>query len=229
MNRRRRSTPKKSGSGPKKKQKPCLWITSGLGRLERTEHVRRCLLCRELLDMISVADDDYIKRAKAVIVKHIKKNPRPEGLPCHYSGCVHHEKISRELGLAMMRVTDSGKTWRDRGGVKVGTISLVVTEKDHPKGFDMKRQDIQRRQSAEMEDDAGDIYLRFGPKQTWLHVWIGLSYSSRRANVDDPAAIWDVIEAQEKQVKAVREWCLRRFQEIRGLGEMDLQFQKEKS
>lgn len=227
--RRRRSTAKKAGAGPKKKRKPCLWITSGLGRLERTEHVRVCILCKELLDQCVVADSEYTKRAKAVIVKHIKKNPKPDGLPCHYSGCVHHEKISRELGLAMLRVTDSGKPWRDIQGVKVGTISLVVTEKDHPEGYDMKRQDAQRRHFKEMEDDAGDIYIRFGQKQTWLHVWISLSYSSRRANVDDPAAIWNVLEAQEKQVGPVREWCLRRFQEIRGLGEMELQFQKEEN
>ena len=114
-------------------------------------------------------------------------------------------------------------------GVKVGTVSLLVTEKDHPEGYDMKRQDVQRRHFTEMEDDAGDIYIRFGPKQTWLHVWIALSYSSRRANVDDPAAIWNVLEAQEKQVETVREWCLHKFQEIRGLAEMDMQFQEKES
>ncbi len=213
----------------KRKRKPCLWITSGLGRLERTEHVRGCILCKELLDQCAVADNEYTKRAKAVIVKHIKKNPKPDGLPCHYSGCVHHEKISRELGLAMLRVTDSDKPWRDVRGVKVGTVSLLVTKKDHPEGYDMKRQDVQRRHFTEFEDDAGDIYIRFGQKQTWLHVWISLSYSTRRANVDDPAAIWNVIEAQEKQVKAVKEWCLAKFEEIKGLAEMDLEFQEEES
>ena len=224
-------TPKRrdSAAGEKKKAKaePCDWIALGLGKLERTPHVRRCLFCKELLDMCAVAEDDYVLRAKKIIVEHVEKEPEPDMVACKYSGCIHHERISKKMGMALLRVAGKGdKPWRDIRGVKVGTLALEVTEKNHPEGFDMTKQDAERRYYKYLEDSAGDLYIRFAPKITTVHVWISLSYPTRHEAVDDPATIADVRRQFEESAAAVQKWCMAQFEELKGLAEMDLQLEE---
>lgn len=199
-----------------------------LGRLGRDKHVRSCLQCKALLDQVAVAEEEYAVEVKKSIKDHAKAVPAgTAGVPpCAYSGCVHHElNVPRDLAKAMIKIGRGDRPWEDVRGIKVSNIALAVTEKDHPEGFDMKRQDAVRRRFTRLKDSAGDIYVRMGPKTTSLHVWIDPPYPSRREDAEDVATIEDVI-AQHKNIDALRTWVMRKFHELRGLAEMELEFQK---
>lgn len=201
-----------------------------IGRASRSEHVRSCLRCKELLDQCASAEDEYTAEARAAIEKHMKDEPAgtPGVPPCQYSGCVFHDlDVSRELAEALVRVGGGDDPWQDVRGVKVSTIPLIVKKDDHPEAFDMTKQDAVRRRFKDLADSAGDVYVRFGPKKCAVHVWIDPSYASRRESAEDVATIDDVI-AQYAKVDKLRDWCMRKFGDLKGLAEMDLQFGRDK-
>jgi hypothetical protein len=206
-----------------------------IGRIERTEHVRSCILCKELLDQAGTGDVEYQQGVYAVVLGHIKQNvktdastpkcPQPTvaAPACQYAGCVHHEDIDRELALAMTRICKGGNPWKDTRGVPVATIPLLADKEDHPEGWNFKHQDAESRRFSELfVDEAGCVYIRLAPKRVTLHVWIEPQYASKREDIEDPATIEDVLETWAKKVPALRDWCMRKYAEFKGLAEMDL-------
>lgn len=198
-----------------------------IGQLERSPHVRACLLCKELLDQASTGDLEYQGKVYASVFAHVKQNAKTDAPTCNYGGCVHHEDISRELARALIRLGRGGKPWQDARGVSVATLALLAEKNDHPEGWDFKRQDAESRHFQDLfVDEAGTIYVRLAPKKVTVHVWIEPQYASKREDIEDPATIEDVLETFQKRVPALREWALKKFQDLKGLAEMDLNLEK---
>lgn len=193
-----------------------------LGKLRRVPHVRACLLCKEILEMAALAEDDYLERAIGAVFRHAEQVKKPDGIECQYAGCIHHEKVSRALAMKMIELGNGDDPWKDVRGVSVSTIPLKVTEKNHPEGWDFKNQDVMQRAFKNLPQAAGDVYLRLGPKETWAHVWISLPYKSRRADINDVATIEEMREAHEKLGPVWTAWCRNKFDDLKELAEMDL-------
>jgi hypothetical protein len=191
-------------------------------KLRRTPHVRACLFCKEVLEQAALGDDEYLERAIGAVFRHAKQEQEPGAVPCQYAGCIHHEKVSRALALKMIEYGKGDEPWKDVRGVPVSTIPLKVTEKEHPEGWDFKNQDVMQRAFKNLPQAAGDIYVRLAPKETSLHVWISLPYKSRRAQMDDVASIDEMREAHDKLAPVWAKWCRKKFDDLKGLAEMDL-------
>ena len=191
-------------------------------KLRRQPHVRACLLCKEILEMAALGDDDYLERAIGAIFRHAETTKEPGDIECQYAGCVHHEKISRELAMKMIEVGEGDKPWKDVRNVTVSTIPLRVHEKSHPEGWDFKNQDATQREFKNLPQAAGDVYLRMGPKETWAHVWISLPYKSRRAKVDDVASIDEIREAHEKLGPIWTKWCRSKYDGMKKYAESEM-------
>lgn len=194
-----------------------------MGRLERNPHVRACLICKEVLDQAAKGDLEYQGSAAAMVLGHVKQNPKPDAPACQYGGCIHHEDVSREFSRALMRVAKSEKPWKDARGVPVVTIPFAARKEDHPKCWDFKRQDAESRTFEGLDaDEAGCIYLRLAPKKVTLHVWVEPQYASRRESAEDPATLEDVLNTYATKMPSLREWVMKKFNDLRGLAEMDL-------
>lgn len=194
----------------------------------RDPHVQRCLLCKELLDMGAWSEDEeYEQRTLAVMLKHRRDVKEPTDISCRYTACIHHEKISDDMARALIRVGRGDKPWKDVRGIQVSNINLSVSEKDHPEGYDMKRQDIMHRHFKNLPPSAGCIFIRLG-KVPDVHVWILPAYASRRANVDDTPSLEEVVETFEKRVPALKAWVLKKWEELKGLAEMDVSLEGQK-
>lgn len=192
--------------------------------LARNPHVRRCLMCKELIDMVASADDEYVERAVAAIEAHEKEEPEPANIACRYAGCVHHEDVDRKLARKMIELGHGDDPWRDVRDVKVSNIALLVKEGDAPEGWDFKAQesDVMRRHFVELPRSAGDIYVRLGPKRTTLHVWISPAYATRHETVEDVATLENVVAECKRIVPALKAWCMKKFSDLKALAEMDL-------
>lgn len=194
-----------------------------LDTMERSAHVRRCLLCKELLDGCAMAvEDDYVEKAAGLIRAHIAGGQGDESVSCPYSGCVHHESVELPLARAMIRVGCGDRPRPSIRGVKVSSIALVVTDADHPEGFDMTGQDALQRHFIYLKPSAGDVFLSFRPESCRVHVWLSPSYVSRHESVEDPPTIEDILKTFEKRVPALRAWCLRKYAELKDLATMEV-------
>jgi len=193
-----------------------------LSKLRRVPHVRACLLCKEILEMAALAEDDYLERAIGAVFRHAEQVKKPDGIECQYAGCIHHEKVSRPLAMKMIALGKGDEPWKDVRGVPVSTIPLKVTDKHYPEGWDFKNQDVMQRAFSNLPQAAGDVYLRLGPKETWAHVWISLPYKSRRAQIDDVATIEEMRDAHEKLGPVWTKWCRKQYDDLKDLAEMDL-------
>ena len=182
-----------------------------LSKLRRVPHVRGCLLCKELLEMAALGDDEYLERAIGAVFRHAETTKETGYIECQYAGCIHHEKIDRALATKMIEVGNGDEPWKDVRGVKVSTIPLRVSEKSHPEGWDFTNQDATQRAFKNLPQAAGDVYLRLGPKETWAHVWISLPYKSRRSDVGDVATIEELREAHEKLAPTWAKWCRGKY------------------
>lgn len=199
-------------------------------RLSRSAHVRRCLQCKELLDHCGGdPGDEYDQNAVEAIQAHVKAVPEPENVSCHYAGCVHHEDMPKELAITMIGLGEGDKPWRDRAGVLVSNIALEVKDDDAPAGWDFKRQDVMQRSFKHLAPHAGIVYCRLGVKRTTVHVWATPTYPSRRANMEDVPTIEDVLTTFRDRMPAVVAWCRKKFQDLKGLAEMDLDFESDKA
>ncbi len=204
------------------------WGRLGVSRMLRTNHVRRCIQCKELGDMMACADDDeYVTRAVEAIRRHAEEEPSPDNVPCHYSGCVHHEELPRNLALKMVSLGNV-KVWRDIRGVQVSAIPLAVKEDDAPEGWDPRaaRSDATWRHFKELAVTAGDIYVRLGPMKTMAHVWISPPYATRHESIEDPATIEDVVATIKANGTALKAWCAKKFEDLKALAHMDIGLEK---
>lgn len=196
----------------------------GIGRLERNDHVKACLLCKDLLDQASSADQEYQGQVYATVAAHIKATSVAQAPPCQYSGCVHHEDITRELSRALLKLARGSKPWKDARGVPVSTMPLLVTREDHPEGWIFQAQDAESRHFKDLfVEEGGTIYVRLAPKRVTVHVWITPQYKTKHEKVEDPATIDDVLETHDKRVPSLREWAMKKYGYLKGLAEMDLQ------
>lgn len=190
-----------------------------IGKATKWPHVLRCLMCKELIAHAAVADDDYLEEVKEIVSKHMAEaGADAKGHACQYAGCVHHEELPRAVAEALVRMQDAQKT-KDARGIPFATIDLEATEKDHPPGFDLKRQDAAQRGEDAMT--AGDVYVRLGPKVCQAHVWISPAYVSRRAKREDPAAVWEIIEAMQKRMPGHAKWAINKYNGLKELAQMD--------
>jgi hypothetical protein len=178
------------------------------------------------VDALAGADDDeYMLKAAEAVEKHIAEVPEPDNVACQYAGCVHHEDVPRALALKMIELGQGDKPWQDVRNVKVSDIALRVREKDAPEGWDFTRQDVMQRHFKELVQSAGDVYVRLAPKRTTLHVWISPAYKSRREDVEDVATLEDIRETCEKQIPPVKAWCMKKFNDLKALAQMDLELE----
>ena len=198
-----------------------------VARYSRHPHVRRCLLCKEFVDALAGADDEYTLKAADAIDAHIEEVPEPENVACQYAGCVHHEDVPRALALKMIELGGGDCPWVDVRGVKVSNIALRVREKDAPDGWDFKRQDVMQRHFNELVQSAADIYCRLGPKKTTLHLWLSPAYKSRREDVEDVPTLEDIRETFEKHTPAIKTWALAKYKTLKDLALMDLDLEGE--
>lgn len=197
----------------------------GFPKLERDPHVRACLLCKAVLDQCAEAeDDDYMAEAYDLILSHIraKKDNAHRANPCNYSGCIHHEEVSRSAALAMIRLGGGDKPWADVRGIKVSTVPLAISPKDMPSGLETG--DIQMEYFENLKKSAGCIYLRLGPKKTEVHVWISPAYASRHEDIGDPATLSNVLQVFEKVVPAQMVWCLEKYTALKEFTQMSEEF-----
>lgn len=203
------------------------WLRLGLDKLNRSPHVHHCLLCREIIKFCGAAEDDYLERARDIMVKHAKKVQAPERIGCRYSGCFHHETISRELALQMIELGGGDRPEHDLRRVSWTCIPFVVREQDHPPGFDMFKQDVVHRYFLYLPPAAGHVYIRLGPKQTVAHVCISPAYKSRHEHITDVPTLEDVVETFEKNVPAIREWAWKKYIGLKVLAEGELKLAAE--
>jgi len=200
------------------------WHRLQVGRLLRTPHVRRCIRCKELADMMAgTDDDDYVEDAVQAVREHAGSLPMPDNVACRYSGCIHHEDLPNPLAMKVIELGRGDMPWRDLHGVKVSNIALRVREEDAPEGWDFKahRADVMSRHFVELPKSAGDIFVRFGPKRTTAHVWISPAYATRHETVEDAATIEDVISTCDRTVPSLKAWCMSKFRALRELARME--------
>jgi hypothetical protein len=217
--------------GKKLDPKPALALVQGasgqetIGELERLPHVRACLLCKELLDQAATGDLEYQRRVYATVMGHVKQNPKADAPACQYAGCIHHEDVSREFSRKLLELGHGETPWKDARGVHVATIALIAKKDDHPKGWDFGKQDAESRHFKDISgDECGTLYVRLAPKKVTVHVWIEPAYPSKREAVDDPATMEDVLQTFAEKVSALREWTMKKYTDLKGLVEMDLDF-----
>jgi len=213
--------------------KPALVLMGGtgdetIGQLERTPHVRGCIICKEMLDQAAAGDFEYQRKVYATVLGHLKQNPKSDAPACMYGGCVHHEDISRELARVLVKLGKNGQPWKDARGVPVSTLALVATKDDHPKGWRFGAQDAESRTFKNLPaEEAGTIFIRLAPKKVTLHVWIEPQYKTKHEDVESPATVEDVLDTFAARVPALREWVMNKYRDIRGLAEMDLDLEKK--
>jgi hypothetical protein len=214
--------------GQKMDPTPALALMGGtgeetIGHLERTPHVRACLLCKELLDQAASGDEQYQREVYATVLGHVKQNPKPEVQGCSYAGCVFHEDLTRELSRALIKLGKGGDPWKDSRGVPVSTIPLIADKEDHPKGWQFKRQDAESRTFKHLpNEEAGTVYIRLAPKRVTVHVWIAPQYKTKHEDVESPATIADVLETHMARVPDLKAWALKKYDDMKGLASMDL-------
>lgn len=220
--------------GQKMDPKPALALVQGahgeetIGELERKPHVRSCIICKELLDQAAAGDLEYQRRVYAIVAGHVKQNPKANAPPCTFGGCIHHEDVSREFSRKLLALGHGEKPWKDARGVPVATIALIAKKDDHPKGWDFRKQDAESRHFKDISgDEAGSIYVRLAPKKVTVHVWIEPQYASKREDVEDPATVEDVLQTFAEKVPALREWTMKKWTDLKGLVEMDMEFEKK--
>lgn len=213
--------------------KPALVLMGGtgeetIGQLERTPHVRACFICKELLDQAAAGDEEYQRKVYATVLGHLKQNPKSDAPACMYAGCIHHEDISRELARALVKLGKNSKPWKDARGVPVSTIAMIAAKDDHPKGWLFNRQDAESRTFKNLPgEEAGTVFIRLAPKKVTLHVWIEPQYKTKHEDVESPATVEDVLETFAAHVPALREWAMKKFNDIKGLAEMDLDLEQK--
>lgn len=195
-------------------------------RRARNQHVRGCMYCKQILSETIFADEEYERRALEEIKRHIAECPEPPDLPCEYSGCIHHEEMPRALALKMIKLGDGDRPWRDRRDRLVSGIRLKVSKDDAPEGWDFSKQDAVRRHFIYLPDSAGYVYIRLGSRKASVHVWISPSFKSRREDVHDQPTLEDIRETYEKSVPAIRTWCLHKYEELKGLAQMNLNLEE---
>jgi hypothetical protein len=194
-----------------------------IGRLARSPHVRLCLLCRELLDQAATGDLEYQNHVFAVVAGHLGVKPELEVPACHYGGCVHHEEISREMARTLIKLGKFGRPWKDARGVPVSTLSLIAAQGDAPKGWRFASQDAESRTFQNLpSEEAGTIFIRLAPKKVTLHLWIEPQYKTKHEDLESPATVQDVLETFATRVPALRDWVLKKFADLKGLAEMEL-------
>lgn len=215
--------------GKKMDAKPALALLKSatgnetMGALERSPHVRACIICKEILDQAATGDEEYQQRAYASVLGHVNQNPKADAPPCAFGGCIHHEDVPRALADKLIALGKADKPWKDARGVLVSTLSLIAKSDDHPKGWDFRKQDAESRHFKEISaDECGTIYVRLAPKKVTVHVWIEPSYATKHEAIDEPATIEDVLNTFANKVPALREWVLKKYTDLKGLAEMDL-------
>lgn len=190
---------------------------------ERLPHTMRCLLCKELLGWWALARDEaYANEARTAIVAHLQAEPMSGGEPCRYAGCVLHETVSPELARAMIRVGRGDGPRRDIHGHQVGTIPLDASEDDSPELFRPAMQDAVHRHPLRLRAPVGDVFVRFGRKRAFAHLWISPGYPSRREDVRDLPAVWDIVETFERRVPDLTILCLEKYHDLKDLAELEL-------
>lgn len=206
------------------------WKTLGLGRLSRMAHTRRCLLCKAVLEHCTMSNsEDYLKDAVELVRGHQEHDPGPAAGPfCRYADCVHHERMNRAKAMAILRVGGEPGTRRDVRGMSYGSVNFVVKPDDHPEGFDMSRQDAVHRHFRCLPLSAGCVYVRIRSKVCEVHVWVSPAFRSRREAVEDPAALWEIQEVYGPRLAPLREWVLKKWNDLKGLVEMDLDLESKR-
>jgi hypothetical protein len=223
--RERGDDPLKGGGKEKKRMSTAclwrLWRKLGVSRLMRSPHVQACLLCKAMVDGCAMTENaEYIADAVKLMKEHanLKKNisasPR-----CRFADCIHHEDVSRELGLAILRLGGETKPWRDDKGVPVGLVPILAKPDDKPPGF------VIGKDAAHHGDDtppAAEIYVRLGMRKTTVHVWISPAFSSRHEDAMEAVGVWELKQTYETQIAGYRDWVMAKWLDYRALAEMEV-------
>lgn len=209
---------------------------SGLRRLWRSPHVRRCVPCKLFLDRLAEERDPArLITGKGIVARHMEMVPEGEDLPCAHSGCILHEPVPFDLALAIIRVGRGGPRMEVGGGVELASVPLGRSE------------GVRRlaRPFPAWSMQPGDLFLRIRPERCRAHVrvnrrhlaleflvlpvlWSGPhELREMRAEARDPRSIWRQIENfEERFLPALRATCLSLYKQLRELAGMDLQFGK---
>jgi len=196
-----------------------VWRELGLSALRRSDHVQFCLLCKSLLDQCSLtANEDYMREAAELLKQHatiLVPGPR-----CKFSDCLHHEDVSHELGMAILKLHGDAKPWRDDRGVKVGLAPIFATKDDKPPGFEIGRDAAHKKDGN--ESIAAEVYVRLMMKKTTVHLWMTPTFPSRHEDPLEAVSIADLKRVYEDRLEDYRKWVMAKWEEMKGLAEMEL-------
>ena len=205
-----------------------VWKRLGLSALQRTEHVQACLLCKAVIDQCALTDnEEYMVEAAEFLHKHADVPPEKNvsaAPPCRFADCIHHEDVSHEVGMAILKVHSDGKPWRDNKGVPVGMAPILASPKDKPPGFEIGK-DANHRGQGE-EPIAAEVYVRLGQKKTTIHLWMTPAFASRHEDSMEAVGVWELKRIYEEHVTGYREWVMAKWVEIKALAEMEVNAEK---
>lgn len=200
------------------------WKRLEISRLNRTDHVQSCLLCHALIDQCALtANEDYMREAAELLKRHAEVPPEKNlaaGPRCRFSDCLHHEDVSHEIGMAILKLHGDEKPWRDDRGVKVGLAPIFATKDDKPTGFEIGKDAAHRKDGN--ESIAAEVYVRLMRKKTTVHVWMTPTFPSRHEDPLEAVCIADLKRVYEERLSYYRVWVMVKWEEMKGLAEMEL-------
>jgi len=200
------------------------WKELGLSALQRGVHTQSCLLCKSAIDQCALtANEDYMREAAELIRKHAEVPPGKNlsaGPKCKFSDCLHHEDVSHELGMAILKLHGDEKPWRDDRGVKVGLAPIFATQDDKPTGFEIGKDAAHKKDGN--ESIAAEVYVRLMMKKTTVHLWMTPTFPSRHEDPLEAVCIADLKRVYEERLAGYREWAMSKWNEMKGLAEMEL-------
>jgi hypothetical protein len=201
-----------------------VWRELGLSALQRSDHGQSCLLCKAMIDQCALtANEDYMREAAELLKKHAELPSGAclaAGPKCKFSDCLHHENVSHELGMAILKLHGDEKPWRDDRGVKVGLAPIFATKDDKPTGFEIGKDAAHRKDGN--ESIAAEVYVRLMRKKTTVHVWMTPTFPSRNEDPLEAVCIADLRRVYEERLAGYREWVMAKWDEMKGLAEMEI-------
>jgi hypothetical protein len=186
--------------------------------------VQGCLLCKAAIDQCALTEnEDYMREAVELLKKHAEVPPDlnvAAGPKCRFADCLHHEDVSHELGMAILKLHGDEKPWRDNRGVPVGLAPIFAKADDKPPGFGIGKDAAHKKNGN--EPIAAQVYVRLGVRKTTVHLWMTPSFDSRHEDPLEAVGVWELKQIYEERLAGYRHWVMAKWDEMKGLAEMEL-------
>jgi hypothetical protein len=104
--------------------------------------------------------------------------------------------------------------------VKVGLAPIFATKDDKPTGFEIGKDAAHKKDGD--ESIAAEVYVRLMRKKTTVHIWMTPTFPSRHEDPLEAVSIADLKRVYEERLAGYRDWVMEKFNEMKGLAEMEL-------